>query len=45
MSVGDKTDRQLDALCAYSGESKTAVMESLLAYEHGRLVMEGKIKA
>jgi len=45
MSVGDETDRQLDALCAYSGKSKTAVMESLLAYEHARLVMEGKIKA
>jgi hypothetical protein len=28
-----------------AAESKTAVMESLLAYEHGRLVMEGKIKA
>jgi hypothetical protein len=34
----------LEALAGYRNTSKTEIIEALLAYEHARLVMEGKIK-
>ena len=43
MYVSDEAGAQLEALAAYRGTSKTEVMETLLAYEYRRLVLEGKI--
>ena len=45
MNFSNEEGAQLEALAVYRDTSKTEIIEELLAYEHARLVMEGKIKA